>query len=149
MAITSIAVLILLVLAFSIQEMANDRYRREATLNANAVAIAKTLDSGGNPALLHLYRDYPQDYGFRVFDHRLPVKRHVLASANTGWLPAVQSSMPDADDQGDARDSTAVNTKLIEDFSLIHGPLSHDHPTPTIAALTRRVALACLIHRGG
>lgn len=142
MAITSIAVLILLVLAFSIQEMANDRYRQEATLNANAIAIARTLDSGGNPALLHLYRDYPQDYGFRVFDHRLPVKRHVLASANTGWLPAVQSSMPDADDQGDVRDSTAVNTKLIEDFSLIHGPLSHDHHTPTIAALTRRVAFA-------
>ena len=142
MAVISVVVLAMLVLAFSLMEMVNDRHLREATLNTNAVAIAKTLDSGKNPALLRLYRDYPNAYAFRAFDHRTLAKRHVLASANTGWLPAVQSPIPGADDPDDARDSTAGNTKLFEGFSFIRGLPAHDRPTPTIAVLTRRVGFA-------
>lgn len=139
MAATSVAVLVLLALAFSIQEMVNDRHLRQATLNANAVAIAEAMDSGNNPALLRLYHDYPKAYGFRVFDHSTFAKRHVLASANTRWFPAVQAPMPGIDDPDDTRDTTAGNMKLVEGFSLIHTPSAHHRGTPTIAVLTRRV----------
>lgn len=142
MAATSVAVLLLLALAFSIQEMVNDRHLREATLNANAVAIAATLDSGNNPALLRLYRDYPKAYGFRVFDHRTLAKRHVLASANTRWFPAVQSPMPSADDPDDVRDSITANTTLVEGFSLVRAHPDHGRSASAIALLTRRVAFA-------
>lgn len=142
MAATSVAVLLLLVLAFCIQEVVNDRHLREATLNANAVAIADALDRGNNPALLRLYRDYPKAYGFQVFDHRAFAKRHILASANSSWFPAVQSKLSSAADPDDTRDSTPGYSSLVEGFSLVRVPAAHGRSASAIALLTRRVAFA-------
>ncbi len=142
MAAMSVVVLALVALVFSLQEMVNKRHLREAILNTNAVAIARALDSGRNPALLPLYQDYPSAYGFRVFDHSTLARRHILSEANTIWFPAVQSPVPGADEPDDPRDASARNAKLVEGFSLVRGMPMHDHRAPAIALLTRRVGIA-------
>nr|WP_240960048.1 ATP-binding protein [Novosphingobium olei] len=142
MAATSVVVLMVLALAFSIKELVNKRYLQEATLNANAVAIAEALHSGGQPALLRLYRDYPKAYGFRVFDHSALARRHVLAAANTGWFPTVPGSTPGMDDRDEARNSTTDDTKLVEGFVLVRGLSANDRSAPPVAVATRRVGFA-------
>jgi signal transduction histidine kinase len=140
MAATSVAVLVLVMFVYSIQDLSDYRRLRQVTLNENAVAVAEALHGGRDPASLPLYRDYPDAYGFRVFDHRALAKRHVLASANTRWFPPVQPPMPSTIDPDDAPDPTAGSTKLVEGFSLTRSDPLQSWRRPAFAMLTHRVA---------
>jgi len=140
MAATSVVVLMLLALAFSIKEVINKRYLQEATLTAHAVAVAEALHGGSNPALLRLYREYPNAYGFRIFDHSNPVRRHILASANTGWLPVFPSAGSSSDDQDGTRNSLSDDSKLVEGFMLVRQQPAHDRSAPLVVMVTKRVA---------
>lgn len=142
MAATSLAMLMLIAMVFSIHEMVDDIHLREAALNASAIVVAESLDHGGNPAHLRLYRTYPNAYGFRVYDHSTPAKRHLLASANTERLPAVVSQMPGADDSDDVRNPAAGNAKLVEGFTLLRVLRTDVRSRSTVGLLTKRVGFA-------
>ncbi|MDE2184693.1 MAG: hypothetical protein KGJ78_16865 [Alphaproteobacteria bacterium] len=135
----SLSVSLLLTLIFFVGYMSNTAQLREATLHANIVAIAAALNKGRNPAELPLYRDYPRAYGFRAFDRRLLAKRHILASANTRWLPAVQAAVSDPDGDGDA-DNHAVGTDLMEGFDQFRPP--HLSGGEGVSLLIHRVVLS-------
>lgn len=144
MAATSLGVLVLLIIAYSVQDFSDYQRLQKATLTANAVAIASALSSGKDPAILSLYRDHPQAYGFLVFDHRTLAKRHLLASANARMLSAVPSPPPraaDTDDPDVPPSPTIGSTKLSEGFSLSPVNPLHRSEKQTIALLTYRVAL--------
>ncbi len=135
MTVVSACVSLLLMLVFLVHYLSNTAQLREATLTANTVAIANVLNKGANPAALPLYRDYPQSYGFRVFDRRLLATRHILASANTRWLPAVErpaASKADPDGDGDVE-----GADLVESFEQSRPPQLKDDQVVSL-----------LIHRG-
>lgn len=112
----SISVSLLLTAIFFVHYLADTPHLREATLESNVLTIAKALSRGDDPAQLRIYRGYPNAYGFRVFDRRTLATRHILASANTRWLPAVQHLRSTAADPDGDRDLTAVGTDLIDGF---------------------------------
>lgn len=116
MTVVSACVSLVLMLVFFVYYMSNTAQLREATLHANAYAIAETFDKGKDPAALPLYHDYPQSYGFRVFDRRTLATRRILAAANTRWLPAVQHPAATRSDPDGDRDLQAVGTDLLEGF---------------------------------
>lgn len=142
MATTSLGVLLLLMLAYSLHDLSDHPRLQQATLNANVAAIAEAVRNGQNPANLPLYRAYPDAYGFRVFDRRGLAKRHVLASANTRWLPAEKHPMSSAADPEDARDRAAVGANLAEAFSLSRVAPFNDPSKPALALLTHRVTFS-------
>lgn len=127
----SISISLLLTLAFFVRYISDTPHLREATLHANATAIAEALIAGKDPAKLSLYVDYPQAYGFRVFNRRLLARRHILASANTRWLPPIQKPSTSAPR------AKAVGSDLLEGFERLHP----DDPA------IRGHAVSLLIHR--
>ena len=83
---------------------------KRAALHSDVMAITSEIERGADPADLDIYRRYPMDYGFRVFNRRMPTLRRVIASANEGLLPNLQHSSVEAD--GD----------LVSWFGRIPGP---------------------------
>ena len=140
MAVVSVSVSLLLMMVFFIGYMSNRAQLREATLHANAFAIATAFDKGENPAELPLFRDYPQSYGFRVFDRRSLAKRRVLASANTRWLPAVQHHASTQADPDGNHDLEATGTDLIEGFQQFQ--LAAPAKNKTVSLLVHRVVVS-------
>lgn len=133
----SISVSLLLAAIFFVRYISDTPHLREATLRANTLAIANALVAGQDPAQLPLYRDHPDVYGFRVFDRRLLATRHILAAANTRWLPAVQR-LTSADTGTLGRKALAtVGTDLLEGFERLIPPNADFHGH----------ALSLLIHR--
>lgn len=122
MTLAALLISFLLAIASFLFYLMNTSQLREATLHANALAIAKALAEGKDPAALPLFREYPDSYGFRVFDRRLLAKRHVLASANTRWLPPVQRPASTPADPDGNHDTQAVGTDLLEGFQRYHSP---------------------------
>ena len=109
MAATSVAVLLVLTGLYVLRDISDGRHLQEVTLYKNALTIARTLASGRDPAKLPLYRNFPQAYGFRVFDHKVLLTRRVLASANTQWLPPIQQPAPVASDPDDGPDLSLIH----------------------------------------
>lgn len=120
MVAVSLTVSILLTLLFLLHYLSDTPPLREATLRSTAMTIAETLAAGRDPAQLRLFRVYPKAYGFRVFDRRLLIHRHILASANTRWLPPVEKLSPDVRNPYDSRNPKAVGSDLFEDFEQMH-----------------------------
>ncbi len=116
MVVVSISVSLLLTLLFTVHYMSNTPGLREATLYANAAAIAQALNRKEDPAKLPIYTHYPQSYGFRAFDSRQLATRHILASANTRWLPPVQHLTATRSDPDGNRDLTRTGSDLVEGF---------------------------------
>ena len=112
----SVAVSILLTVLVFIHYMVSVPQLHEATLHRNAYAIAQALGAGQDPAKIPLYRDYPQSYGFRVFDTRNLVTRRILASANTRWLPAVDRLPASAGRTDRSRKQSVGASDLMEGF---------------------------------
>jgi signal transduction histidine kinase len=127
----SVSISLILTLAFFIRYISDTPHLREATLYANATAIARALNTGKDPAKLSLYVNYPQAYGFRVYDRRSLARRRILASANTRWLPAVEELT------SSSAHSTAVASDLFEGFERLHPD------DPTLGGH----AVSLLIHR--
>jgi signal transduction histidine kinase len=71
---------------------------REAVLKEEAYDIAEALQNNEDPSRWRWYTKYPQNYGYRVFDHRVFERRKVISEANPGLLPAEASSMADFGD---------------------------------------------------
>ncbi|MDE2110145.1 MAG: HAMP domain-containing histidine kinase [Alphaproteobacteria bacterium] len=140
MVAVSLSVSLVLTAAFFIHYLSNTSELHEATLRANALAIAAALIKGRDPAKLALYRNYPQSYGFRVFDRRLLAKRRILASANTRWLPLVQHPAPAQNDLDGDRDLQAVGTDLLEGFQQFQP--AHLGKGPVVSLLVHRVVLS-------
>ena len=134
----SLTVSLLLVLLFVVHYLSNTAALREATLRAGVYAIARALNEHENPAHLTLYRNYPDAYGFRVFDRRNLAKRRILAYANTRWLPPVQRPASTKSDPDGDRDLGAVASDLLEGFTRFRPDgrgIAHSH------------AVSLLIHR--
>lgn len=71
---------------FATRYLVDERELRQATLLQLVSAISKELRNRYDPATDPIYRLYPESYGFRAFDRRLPERRHVVAAANAGLL---------------------------------------------------------------
>jgi signal transduction histidine kinase len=141
MAATSVGVLFVLTFLYFLRDVSDVRRLQKATLGNNAVAIAEALRSGRDPAKLPIFKNYPQAYGFRVFDHRVLLTRRVLASANTRWLPAIQYPVSTPADPDRDRDLTAEATDLVGGFTPLLTDGQGDRPKERGALLIRRVSL--------
>lgn len=139
MVVASASVCLPLTLIFFVQYVSDTSRLREATLNANSVAIVQAIEAGKDPATLPLFRDFPQAYGFRVFDRRLLATRRILASANTRWLPAVQYPAATPSDPDGADDWSAIGSDLLEGFTLVRPDDLRDQPENVVSLLIRRV----------
>lgn len=138
----SVSISLLLTFIFFLHYIADTPGLREATLHANALAIGKALSDGKDPAKLPLYRDYPKNYGFRVFDRRNLATRHILAAANTRWLPAVQHLTATDADPDRGRDMTAVGTDLLDSFNRFHPKDAQTPGDHLVSLLIYRVVVA-------
>jgi hypothetical protein len=115
---------------------------REATLRANVLAIAKVLNRGQDPSQIDIYKDYPDNYGFRVFDRRLLATRQILASANTRWLPPVQHLKSTKSDPDGDRDKKAVGTDLFDGFEQSYPDNAQTPGNYPVSLLIHRVVLS-------
>lgn len=137
----AISISLFLTAVFFIRYIADTPHLREATLDSSVLAIAKALSRGDDPAQLPAYRNYPNAYGFRVFDRRSLASRHILASANIRWLPAVQHLQSTAADPDGDHDRSAVGTDLIDGFVRFrprHARIATGH---VVSRLIHRVVL--------
>lgn len=89
MTLTAIGVLLLLLMALLAYYFANLSKLREDILQHQASVIVDTVRRGADPARLATYTRFPSDYGFRVFDRRIPTLRKMIASANEELLPVL------------------------------------------------------------
>ena len=137
----SISLSVLLTLVFFFHYISDTPNLREATLRASVLKIAQTLDKGQDPSKLSLYRGHPQFYGFRVFDRRLLATRHVLASANTHWLPEVQHLKATKADPDGNQDLEAVGSDLLEGFERFHPVHAQTPGGRPVSQLIERVVL--------
>ncbi len=99
MTLVALGVSVALVLFFGIQYLLNAQELRRLTLEHEVQEIVTAMRLGQNPATQKLYRDYPQAYGFRVFDHRQAWQRRVISEANPELLTSAETA-PDVA-QGD------------------------------------------------
>ncbi len=140
MAAVAVLVSLLLTLFFAARTVTDIAQLRESTLKSSAMDIALALNKGENPAKLRLYRDFPHAYGFPVFDRRLLARRHILAAANTQWLPAVQHVEVDKTKAKGDNYSTAVGSDLFEEFERFH-PSETSLGGHAVSLLIHRVVL--------
>ncbi|HVC62935.1 MAG TPA: HAMP domain-containing sensor histidine kinase [Acetobacteraceae bacterium] len=70
---------------------------RKETLGSNVISITAQMERGADPAHLAIYTRFPSNYGFRVFNRRIPTLRRVIASANADLLPPLRHSSLQAD----------------------------------------------------
>jgi signal transduction histidine kinase len=104
--------------------------------------IAHALNRGQDPSKLKIYRDYPENYGFRVFDRRNLATRRILASANTRWLPSVQHLKSTKADPDGSRDLEAVGTDLFDGFEQSHPADAETPGNYPVSLLIHRVVLS-------
>lgn len=105
MTLTTFGVLLLLLGALLIYYCIHFPLLKQATLEREAAMIVRQLERGADPAHLDAYARYPANYGFRVFDRRLPELRRIIASANVDLLPKMEDQSgrahPSMQDDGD------------------------------------------------
>jgi signal transduction histidine kinase len=94
---TSVAVgLTLLLLVFYMSKYFLDiPTLREAVLKEEAQDLAEALAAGQSPATWPRYKDYPNNYAYRIFDHRALEQRKILSEANAHLLPREPASAAD------------------------------------------------------
>lgn len=85
----------------------------EATMSAEARAIATSLHDGQDPSRWRTYRDYPDAYGFQVFLHRAMPRRQTVAAANVQLVAKVTESLGISGDE---------DRDLKPGFDLASGP---------------------------
>ncbi len=66
----------------------------EKTQLAQAKRIVQALEAGEQPADWPLYRDFPQSYGFRVFQKSRPPGERLVSQANADLLPPFPGEQP-------------------------------------------------------
>ena len=142
MVTTSASVCLLLTFVFFVQFISDTTRLRSATLNTNAQAVVQALHDGKDPSKIPLFRRHPQDYGFRIFDHRALATRNVLAAANTRWLPAVQRPAATASDPDGAQDRTVIGTDLLEGFTNTRPDELRGRAQGAVSLLIRRVSVS-------
>lgn len=142
MVAVSVTVSLLLTFVFFLRYVSDVRDLREATLRANVLTIAKTLNRGQDPSQINLYKDFPDNYGFRVFDRRLLATRHILASANTRWLPPVQRLKSTKSDPDGGRDLKAVGTDLLDGFEQSYPENAQTPGNYPVSLLIHRIVLS-------
>ncbi len=92
MSLVAVAVSLALVLFFGAQYLLNTEELRRLTLEQMVQDIIVSMQHGKDPAAARIYRDFPQSYGFRVFDHRQAWQRKVISEANPGLLSAAEAA---------------------------------------------------------
>jgi signal transduction histidine kinase len=142
MVAVSVTVSLLLTSVFFLRYVSDVPDLREATLRANVLAIAKVLNRGQDPSQIDIYKDYPDNYGFRVFDRRLLATRQILASANTRWLPPVQHLKSTKSDPDGDRDKKAVGTDLFDGFEQSYPDNAQTPGNYPVSLLIHRVVLS-------
>jgi len=99
LALVSVGVTLLLFAFYFTKYVMDKPNLRRLTLAAETNAIFTALRRDEDPAQLAQYKQFPQAYGFRVYDGRAPDTRHLVAQANselfTSFFPT------HADDQTD------------------------------------------------
>jgi signal transduction histidine kinase len=73
---------------------------RELTLRNEVARIAVALRQHENPAEWSDFKDYPNAYGLRIFDHRTTKRRRLIAEANVHLLPPPEGLGDDGADIG-------------------------------------------------
>ena len=101
--VVMVAALVALVLAvvFFTKYMSDTPWVRRATLEADKDSIVDSLSRHDDPSLWAIYRDYPDSYGFRVFDNRSPGLRRLVSQANPNLLPPVSDNDAEGTNGGD------------------------------------------------
>jgi signal transduction histidine kinase len=92
MMLVAIGVSLTLMIFFGARYMLDIQELRRLTLKAEVHDIAAALRRGEDPSASKLYKDYPQAYGFRVFDHRQAWQRKVISEANADLLPPPEAN---------------------------------------------------------
>ncbi|HME27370.1 MAG TPA: HAMP domain-containing protein, partial [Acetobacteraceae bacterium] len=87
---------------------------RRATLQLEVSNILTALRDGADPSRLYPYRQYPNAYGFRVFDRRLPQTRKLIAAANPELFPVLRQLAPEA--------GAVPEPEITEGFGKLPGP---------------------------
>lgn len=95
-ALVALAVTLLLAAFFFAKYTLDTPNLRRATLEMEVRGILAALHDGQDPSRLHQYRSYPNAYGFRVFDRRMPQTRRLIAAANAELFPPLRTLAPDA-----------------------------------------------------
>ena len=142
MVAVAVTVSVLLTFVFFVRYISDIPDLREATLRANVLAIAHALNRGQDPRQINLYKNYPESYGFRVFDRRLLATRHILVSANTRWLPPVQHLKATSSDPDGGRDLKAVGTDLYDGFEQSYPENAQTPGNEPVSLLIHRVVLS-------
>lgn len=92
MSLVAVGVSLALVLFFGAQYLLNTQELRQLTLEHMVQEVVTSLSEGKDPGALAIYRDYPQSYGFRVFDHRQAWQRKVVSEANAALLSSAEDA---------------------------------------------------------
>jgi signal transduction histidine kinase len=87
---------------------------RRATLQHDVSNILTALRNGADPSRLYPYHQYPDAYGFRVFDRRLPQTRKLIAAANPELFPVLRQLAPEA--------GAVFEPDITEGFGKLPGP---------------------------
>ena len=83
LALVSVGVTLLLFAFYFTKYVMDKPNLRRLTLAAETNAIFTALRRDEDPAQLAQYKQFPQAYGFRVYDGRAPDTRHLVAQANS------------------------------------------------------------------
>jgi len=83
LALVSVGVTLLLSTFYFTRYVIDKPNLRRLTLAAETSAIFTALRHDQDPAQLAQYKQFPQAYGFRVYDDRAPHTRHLVAQANS------------------------------------------------------------------
>ncbi len=96
--IVSLSACVALTGFFLLHYLLNTPLLRQLTLENEVRNISDALIRHKDPAAWTEFRDFPDAYAFRVFDHRFAPRRKVVAQANVALLPAPRVVQGDADD---------------------------------------------------
>ncbi len=91
MTAVAIAVSVLLLAGYFSEYALNVTFLRQRTLEIDIDRIAVALRAGHDPRHLAPYRNWPQAYGFRVFNRRTTRRRRVVIEKNAALLPPLET----------------------------------------------------------
>ncbi|MDR3536401.1 MAG: HAMP domain-containing sensor histidine kinase [Acetobacteraceae bacterium] len=111
MGMVALAVSLALTVFFVLHYMLDTPRLRELTLEAELKAVVDALAKRQDPAQWWQYRQYPESYALRVFDHRTADRRRMVTQVNAALLPPVDAE----------RDPTG-ESDLREGFVALPGP---------------------------
>lgn len=97
MTLVALGVSLALMVFYAAHYMLDKQELRRLTLESQVRDIVGAIQRGENPATWELYKAYPRDYGFRVFDHRQAWQRKIVAEANSQLLPPLEAGTGAAD----------------------------------------------------